>query len=135
MEYSAGFIIKHNNNYLLIQEKATGDWGFPKGHLETGEDNLTAAKRELKEETGLDARAILGFEAKISYPLSDSGKEKTVTYFLGAPTHTNIKEKPNEIAAYAWLPYQKAHKQLSHENVRIILKDAQKFLKEQKIKQ
>ncbi len=28
-------------------------WGFPKGHIDSGEDALTAARREILEETGL----------------------------------------------------------------------------------
>ncbi len=39
---------------VLIQRKDTGKWGLPGGIVDWGEDILTTAKRELKEETGLD---------------------------------------------------------------------------------
>jgi 8-oxo-dGTP pyrophosphatase MutT (NUDIX family) len=40
--------------YFLVL-RAYKNWDFPKGLVEAGEDQLTCAKRELKEETGLDA--------------------------------------------------------------------------------
>ncbi|WP_107667992.1 NUDIX domain-containing protein [Cyanothece sp. BG0011] len=39
---------------VLIQRKDTGKWGLPGGIVDWGEDIVTTAKRELKEETGLD---------------------------------------------------------------------------------
>jgi 8-oxo-dGTP pyrophosphatase MutT (NUDIX family) len=38
--------------YLLILD-GHGNWGFPKGHTETGESAEQAARREIQEETGL----------------------------------------------------------------------------------
>jgi 8-oxo-dGTP diphosphatase len=38
---------------VLIQRQDTGQWGLPGGLVDWGEDLLTAAQRELKEETGL----------------------------------------------------------------------------------
>ncbi len=38
---------------VLIQRKDTGRWGLPGGIVDWGEDVVTTAKRELKEETGL----------------------------------------------------------------------------------
>lgn len=46
---------------LLLARRAnppdTGYWGFPGGHIESGETLLNAAVRELREETGVIARA------------------------------------------------------------------------------
>ena len=39
---------------VLIQRKDTGQWGLPGGIIDWGEDVTTTAKRELKEETGLE---------------------------------------------------------------------------------
>ena len=56
-ESSAGAVvyrsIKGKLRYLLIKNKRSSNWGFPKGHLEMGETKYDAAKREVLEETGL----------------------------------------------------------------------------------
>ena len=41
-------------HYLIIRDSYE-NWGFPKGHLEPGEPALDAARREVAEETGLQA--------------------------------------------------------------------------------
>ncbi len=45
---------------LLVQGyPASTSWGFPKGKLEEGEDDVDAAVREVYEETGFDSRDII----------------------------------------------------------------------------
>ena len=41
---------------LLVHRPKYDDWSFPKGKLDPGEHELTAAVREVAEETGLDVR-------------------------------------------------------------------------------
>jgi len=61
MEVSAGFIIIDPDTKKVLACHPTNglteeffSYDIPKGHIEDGEDALTAAKRELKEETGID---------------------------------------------------------------------------------
>jgi len=54
----------------LLVLRAFKNWDFPKGLVEPGEDSLSAAKRELEEETGL---------AGLDYPFGDEFRE-TVPY-------------------------------------------------------
>ena len=60
-EVSAGGIVFRRDGdrtfYLLIRDPYR-NWGFPKGHLEDGEDPSAAAVREVGEETGLGGLAI-----------------------------------------------------------------------------
>ena len=52
--------LRRGDSYLLIKGASTkrlwaGKYNGPGGHVERGEDILTSARRELREETGLDA--------------------------------------------------------------------------------
>ena len=50
-----------NDEILLVKrafEPAKGEWSLPGGFIELGETPEDAAKRELKEETNLDGKAI-----------------------------------------------------------------------------
>ena len=53
-EKSCGCIIIKDNKVLLVYEKRRNFWGFPKGHMEDGENEIETALREVKEEVGLD---------------------------------------------------------------------------------
>ena len=54
--------VTEEGSVILVQEYGAGindyQWGLPKGAIDPGEDNLTAANRELKEEAGVGAREL-----------------------------------------------------------------------------
>lgn len=51
----AGIVLRDDiNRYLLVFGKEAGKWSFPKGHIENGESWKGCAKRETREESGLD---------------------------------------------------------------------------------
>ncbi len=69
--------------------RAYKNWDFPKGLVEPGEDQLAAAKREVKEETGL---------AGLDYPFGDEFKEtlpyagrKVARYYLAETGEVEIE--------------------------------------------
>ncbi len=56
-----GGVVIHRNRVLLIRrggEPLKGEWSIPGGLLEVGESLSAAARRELKEETGLDVEPL-----------------------------------------------------------------------------
>ena len=90
-ERSAGFVICYRPSgegpirFLLLNYGK--HWDFPKGHVEKGESDLVAARRELQEETGIaDVRIIDGFQQEIAYFFRDRRGQlirKVVVFFLG----------------------------------------------------
>lgn len=46
------------NRVLVVKGRHSGKWSFPKGHLESFENSLDCALRELTEETGVDLTGV-----------------------------------------------------------------------------
>src|SRR5947209_1070993 len=84
----AGFRRNRNGIYLLIL-RAYKNWDFPKGLVDPGEDQLAAAKRELKEETGL-AGVDFPFGEEYRETLPYSGN-KIARYYLGETDEVEIE--------------------------------------------
>jgi len=144
-EHSAGIVLFHEPPPLNA-EAASGrpagrtflildygrHWDFAKGHVEVGEDNLTAALRELKEETGIsDARIVPGFEHPLTYFFRDQKKKalvrKTVTYFL-AHTQTDQITLSEEHVGGKFLPLTEALARITFASSRQVLKQANEYL-------
>lgn len=133
VEKSAGIIIfrrQNNQNYYLLLEDGLGYWGFSKGHVERGETLEETARREGREETGLeDIQLKEGFKKWIRYIFRRDGERifKLVCFFLGE-VKTSKVTLSFEHQNYRWLPYQEAQQQLSFKNTKDLLKKAQGFL-------
>ena len=117
-----------DERYVIIRNIG-GHWGFPKGHMEPGEDERTTALREIREEVGLVPVLLEGFREEESYPLpGKSGVTKQVVYFLGEYADQDIRIQPEEIAEARLLTCEEALRVLTFRENREILKKAHGFL-------
>jgi 8-oxo-dGTP pyrophosphatase MutT (NUDIX family) len=129
-ERSAGFIVfrpgRCGREYLVVRDRKHGNWGFPKGHLETGEDDMAAARREVREEAGLEGlEPVRGFREELGYRLR-SGKMKTSVFFLAAlPRRARVAPGAREVTDWAWLPLEAAVERLSFEAAGELLRRAE----------
>lgn len=82
-EKSCGAIVyrKHHGNteILLVRHLKSGHWSFPKGHMEAGETEEDTARREIKEETGLDVLLDTGFRETVNYSPKKNTKKPWYT--------------------------------------------------------
>lgn len=115
--------------FLLIRNCRSSHWGFPKGHMERGEDQIATAKREVLEETGLHIDVYDGFSCESNYKIGGR-VDKNVRIFLGQTQDAKTVIQREEIDAYVWLPYEDAVEALNFENDKKILRRAQKFMAE-----
>jgi len=114
--------------FLLIKNRRSANWGFPKGHVEDHETPEQTAKREVLEETGLRVRLLPGFSCQAEYTIQGS-IEKSVTIFLAETTDRRTVIQESEIENYVWLGYNKALQTLKFDNDRNILRKAYAYLR------
>ena len=113
--------------FLLIRNRRSAHWGFPKGHVEYGETYRETAIREVKEETGIDIELLPGFEKRSDYTIQ--GRiEKSVTIFLARCKSRDIHMQEEEIEDCGWFTYESAMRRLNYENDKRILLEAGQFL-------
>ncbi len=89
-----------NAEILLLFQRGSGTWSFPKGHMEAGETEQQTALRELFEETGFRTRLIPDAKAATEYRLSSAAR-KQVVFFLGE-VHGEPRLQAKEIESCRW---------------------------------
>lgn len=120
-EISSGAIIYNlrTHSVLLIQGK-NKFFGFPKGHIEDGEDEVDTMKREVFEETGVDinkiAHVIIGdpivqkFHLKRKYLYYDDCAPEVnrinifYTVIINEETEPKLVKQESEILKLGWYP-------------------------------
>jgi 8-oxo-dGTP pyrophosphatase MutT (NUDIX family) len=140
LERSAGavvFSIKYSGNvFFLLLRYSAGHWDFPKGNIEDGEDEVQAACREIREETGIENVVFLeGFNKKVEYNYRRHRNviHKEVVFFL-AKTDSQRVILSNEHIAYSWTAFDSALAKLTYMTAKDILVKAQDYLKSRYIK-
>ena len=128
-EHSAGGVIfrRDAGGTVLLIKDAYRNWGFPKGHLEEGEEASAAALREIAEETGLTDLVNHGHIQDIDWFFRFRGKliHKTCAFFLvEAPTGEPSPQHDEGITACRWLSVEEAMRTLSYANARDVLRTA-----------
>jgi 8-oxo-dGTP pyrophosphatase MutT (NUDIX family) len=112
--------------YLLIRDSYQ-NWGFPKGHLETGEHPAAAALREVAEETGLSGLSIRGSIDTIDWFFRFRGTlvHKVCHFFLMETVASSTSPQLAEgITACRWTPFDEAEALVSYGNAREVLRRA-----------
>ena len=126
-ETSAGGVVYRLHEggalFLLIRDSYQ-NWGFPKGHLESGERAEDAALREVREETGIDDLALRGRIETIDWYFRFRGQliHKVCHFYLMETSQATTNPQHAEgITACRWVSYDDARTAISYANARKVL--------------
>ena len=115
-----GIVVLNKENKVFVAKRIDNPkkfWQLPQGGVDEGEDFLTAAYRELKEETSIESvKLIKEFDKTITYELPNhllgiiwKGKYKGqkqkwfLMKFTGDEKEINVKTKKPEFLDWKWV--------------------------------
>jgi ADP-ribose pyrophosphatase YjhB (NUDIX family) len=142
-EFSAGGIVfrrtnnqqttANNLSWLVCQHSQHKGWVFPKGfigdHIE-GESVKDTALREVKEETGVDAKILEKIKNPAGYFYVWKGEKryKTVYYFLMEYLGGDITKHDFEMSKVEWWDEEKVKRDLTYKSDKEAFKEALKLI-------
>ncbi len=112
--------------FLLIND-AYHNWGFPKGHVISGEAFEDAARRETSEETGLEQLILRGSLGVVDWYFRFRGKliHKYCHFFLyESPSGHPTPQVEEGITECRWYSPEESLRQISYSNARGVLERA-----------
>jgi 8-oxo-dGTP pyrophosphatase MutT (NUDIX family) len=136
VEVSAGGVVYRPGpggpEVVLASRRTKGGelaWGLPKGLVERGEAPEAAARREVREETGLEAevRRSLG-DISYWYVWEGARVKKTVHFFLMEAVGGDVAHHDQEVEEVRWFPLPEAMRVASFRSEREVLERAARAL-------
>lgn len=116
---AGGVVINRHGEILIVNQKRTS-WSFPKGHIEEGENPITAARREIHEESGItDLELVEELGSYQRYKIDERGREdkselKTIIMFLFRTNQDSLKPIDLENPEARWVERSKVPDLLTH---------------------
>ena len=135
-ERSAGGVVVRGDEIVVIVPTRRASDGsrvlaLPKGHIDPGENEVQAATREVREETGVVGEPVreLG-ESRYWYRRDGQTIPKSVLFFLFEYVEGDTDDHDDEVEEARWMALAEAQSELSHAAEREIVARAAAYLEE-----
>jgi 8-oxo-dGTP pyrophosphatase MutT (NUDIX family) len=129
-EVSAGGVVLDDDRVaVIVPVKRAADGrrvlGLPKGHPDGGETLEQAARREVREEAGVEGES-LGPLGVVRYQYERRGRriDKAVRFYLFRYLSGDVADHDHEIEEARWLPLEQAARQLTYAGERQMVRRA-----------
>ena len=121
-EFSAGGVVvrqMQGRPFVAVVRVRDEILALPKGHPDGEESAAEAARREVREETGLEADCLerLG-DVKYWYVRGGERVAKIVAFFLFRYRSGSIEDHDHEVEEALWIPLDEAPGRLAHKGER-----------------
>jgi len=117
---SAGGVVLNTQGRVLVVSQYGTSWSLPKGGIEPGEDRLTAARREIYEESGVSQLELVeDLGTYWRYLLSPTGEEdrsatKTIHLFLFRTAESDLQPVDPDNPEARWVLPEDVPELLTH---------------------
>ncbi len=117
---AAGGVVLNSDGLVLVVNQKGNSWSLPKGHIDEGEDEMTAARREVVEESGISELQLLrplgSYDRyRISLDGGDDLSElKTIHMFLFTTTQMTLAPQDPENPEARWVDRNEVADLLTH---------------------
>lgn len=120
MTESAGGVVLNEHGLVLVVSQHGTSWSLPKGHIDPGEDKLTAARREIYEESGISqVELIFELGSYERYRIGKNGQDdltefKKIHIFLFRTSQHALKPLDPHNPQAVWVDKHKVPELLTH---------------------
>ena len=129
-ESAGGVVLNIHGEVLVVNQTEGNSWSLPKGHIEEGEDTEEAARREIREESGVKNLVLiesLGSYSRFKIAKDGIGEDKrerkTLHFFLFRTDEMELAPEDPHHPEARWLAFVDAIKILTHPADRKFLED------------
>jgi 8-oxo-dGTP pyrophosphatase MutT (NUDIX family) len=117
----------------LISVGEEGRWQLPKGRVGARESNETAARREVREETGLETEMVAPLD-KVEYWYYSTTRRsrvrfhKFVYFYLLRYTAGDVRDHDHEVNEARWVEIGEAHEMLTFKSEKTVVELARQMI-------